>query len=211
VDLEDAFRSYASYFNDKIKSHGATPQGVDYNGPEAQVVRFEQLVKVIDGREPFHIIDFGCGYGALLTFMQQMEWRFSYQGYDMLASMIRAAREHHRNATNAQFTDDDSRLRPSDYVLAGAIFNNKFGAHTDTWREHILNVLRQINGLSKLGFAFNMLSSYSDPSRMKLRPDLYFADPLYYFDLCKRQFSRDVALLHDYGQFDFTILVRKGQ
>jgi len=44
---------------------------------------------------------------------------------------------------------------------------------------------------------------------MAERPDLYFGDPLLYFDFCKRNFSRNVALLHDYGLYDFTILVRK--
>jgi len=29
------------------------------------------------------------------------------------------------------------------------------------------------------------------------------------FDYCKRTYSRDVALLHDYGLYEFTILVRK--
>jgi hypothetical protein len=29
------------------------------------------------------------------------------------------------------------------------------------------------------------------------------------FDICKRKFSRNVALLHDYGLYEFTILVRK--
>jgi hypothetical protein len=29
------------------------------------------------------------------------------------------------------------------------------------------------------------------------------------FDLCKRRHSRNVALLHDYGLYAFTVLVRK--
>ena len=32
---------------------------------------------------------------------------------------------------------------------------------------------------------------------------------LFFFDFCKRNFSRNVALLHDYGLYDFTIIVRK--
>ena len=59
---------------------------------------------------------------------------------------------------------------------------------------------------SRRGFAFNLLTSYSDVDRR--RPDLYYADPLAYFDHCKRTFSRNVALLHDYGEWEFTILVR---
>jgi hypothetical protein len=42
-----------------------------------------------------------------------------------------------------------------------------------------------------------------------MRPDLYYADPRAIFDHCKRTFSRWVALLHDYGLYEFTILVRK--
>ncbi|MGH6609130.1 MAG: class I SAM-dependent methyltransferase, partial [Burkholderiaceae bacterium] len=57
------------------------------------------------------------------------------------------------------------------------------------------------------GFAFNSLTVYSDPD--KKRADLYYADPCALFDRCKRLYSRNVALLHDYDLYDFTILVRK--
>ena len=42
-----------------------------------------------------------------------------------------------------------------------------------------------------------------------MRPDLYYADPCRLFDLCKRRYAKNVALLHDYGLYEFTILVRK--
>ena len=38
---------------------------------------------------------------------------------------------------------------------------------------------------------------------------LYYADPCALFDYCKRNFSRNVALLHDYKIYDFTLIVRK--
>jgi len=42
-----------------------------------------------------------------------------------------------------------------------------------------------------------------------MRPDLHYADPCVLFDRCKRRHSPRVALLHDYGLWEFTILVRK--
>ena len=42
-----------------------------------------------------------------------------------------------------------------------------------------------------------------------MRPDLYYPDPGAVFDRCMRRYSRHVALLHDYGLYEFTILVRK--
>ena len=67
--------------------------------------------------------------------------------------------------------------------------------------------LHKMNDISRRGFSFNMLTKYSDPEYM--RQHLYYADPCYLFDYCKMHFSRNVALLHDYEVYDFTILVRK--
>ncbi len=74
----------------------------------------------------------------------------------------------------------------------------------DLSRSYILDVLDRT---SRSGFAFNCLTSYSDADKM--REYLYYADPCALFDLCKRRYSRNVALLHDYGLYEFTILVRK--
>ena len=73
----------------------------------------------------------------------------------------------------------------------------------------ILETLARMNELCTRAFAFNMITNYSDADRMAQRPDLYFGDPLFFFDFCKRHLSPNVALLHDYGIYDFTILVRK--
>jgi hypothetical protein len=75
------------------------------------------------------------------------------------------------------------------------------------WQEYILAVLGRISTVSKKGFAFNILTTYSDKER--IRSDLYYADPCFLFDYCKTSFSRHVALLHDYGLYEFTIIVRK--
>ena len=42
-----------------------------------------------------------------------------------------------------------------------------------------------------------------------MRSDLFYSDPCNLFDICKRKYSRNVALLHDYGLHEFTIIVRK--
>ena len=34
-----------AYYSNKLTQYGATPKGVDWNGEESQVLRFEQLYK----------------------------------------------------------------------------------------------------------------------------------------------------------------------
>jgi hypothetical protein len=41
-----------------------------------------------------------------------------------------------------------------------------------------------------------------------MRDYLYYPDPCRVFDYCKTHIAREVALLHDYGLFAFTIIVR---
>jgi hypothetical protein len=51
-----------------------------------------------------------------------------------------------------------------------------------------------------------MLSIHSDAD--KREASLHYADPARIFDWCKREITPDVALFHDYGQWDFTVLLR---
>ena len=60
---------------------------------------------------------------------------------------------------------------------------------------------------STRGFAFNCLTAYSDADKM--RDYLYYASPTWLFDMCKQRYARNVALLHDYGLYEFTLIVRK--
>ena len=106
-----------------------------------------------------------------------------------------------------QTISDTTEISQADYTIASGIFNIRHATSDEVWLRHMLETITIMNSKSNLGFAFNILSVYSDPEFRKA--ELYYADPLYLFDFCKRTFSRNVALLHDYGQYDFTIVVRK--
>jgi hypothetical protein len=95
----------------------------------------------------------------------------------------------------------------ADYTIASGIFNLKFEQSQAEWTDYILQTLHTLDQKSSKGFAFNALTSYSDPEYMK--EELAYCDPCKLFDFCKRNFSKNVALLHDYNLYDFTILVRK--
>ena len=209
MSREETQKKLNEYFSEKLREFGATPKGVDYNGPEAQERRFAQLVKIIDPSRPFSVIDYGSGYGALFDFLYKTGWQFEYYGIDLIEDMVQAGREAHKEHLHAQFTTNEAEVPLADYLVAGAIFNIKLEESNDDWQAFVTRTLTHMNSLCARGFSFNMLTRYSDADRMAQRPDLFFGDPLFFFDYCKRNFSRNVALLHDYDLYDFTILVRK--
>jgi SAM-dependent methyltransferase len=194
------------YYDDKLKHHGATAQGVDWNSAESQRLRFSELIKVCRKADSFSINDYGCGYGALVDFLIERGFAFRYVGFDLSSRMIATARKLH-SAKGAIFMSDESSLQPADYTVASGIFNVRLQTNTTEWEEYVLTTLDSFDRLSTKGFAFNLLTRYSDPEFM--RPDLYYADPLFFFDYCKTKYSRFVSVIHDYPLYEFTVLVRK--
>jgi SAM-dependent methyltransferase len=195
------------YYTDKIKIYGATPKGVDWNGEESQFVRFEQLSKIIN-KDIFSINDIGCGYGKYFEYLQNRFLNFNYYGFDLSQEMIKNAKSLYSNKGGGFMQVDNlENIDKADYSVASGIFSVKLEHNESEWLSYILSTLEDMNEKSIKGFSFNMLTKYSEKEYM--RDNLYYADPLFIFDYCKRNFSKQVALLHDYGLYEFTILVKK--
>lgn len=196
------------YFTDKLEKHGATHLGVDYNSSKAQEVRFDEVLKVICSiTEPCSLLDFGSGYGGMYDYLLRLGRNVTYIGYDIADSMVKKGNEIYADDTKCSFTTDLKKIPILDYAIASGTFNMKVSVNYDNWTKIVLEGLHQMNDHSRKGFSCNFLTKYSDVEKM--RDDLYYADPLFIFDYCKKNFSRNVALLHDYELYDFTIIVRK--
>jgi SAM-dependent methyltransferase len=193
------------YYSARFVEHGATAFGVDWNGEESQRIRFAQLLRVAEDRPAFSINDVGCGYGALIDFLEERALDVEYTGFDLSRPMIDYARGRYPKRS---FVLDADAVPVADYAVASGIFNVKLDTSDEDWKLYVLETLQMLDSSCRSGFSFNMLTSYSDPERR--RPDLYYGDPAFFFDVCKRRYARNVALLHDYRLWEWTILVRKG-
>jgi len=181
---------------------------VDWNSDDSQQLRFSQLLGVmgVQPQEPL-VLDYGCGYGALAQRLIAAGAPFRYVGFDVCTPMVVQAREQVRDP-RCVFTDRESELPVADYTVASGIFNVRLEASEEQWQAHVVKTIGTLARHSSQGFAFNMLTRYADAE--KLRDYLYYADPGEYFKLCKESWSRNVALLHHYDLYEFTILVKLG-
>lgn len=200
------------FYTEQIKHYGNSSQGVGWKNDQAQLVRFAQLAKVIRDNDDFSINDLGCGAGRFYAYLTSEKYHLvSYYGYDILDEMILAAGINLMPDPRVKLTKitSASSMELADYTVASGIFNVKYDAEESAWLRHILSTIGFMHDRSRLGFAFNHLTKYSDKEYMQSY--LYYADPLFLFDYCKMKFSKNVALIHDYGQYDFTIIVRKDE
>lgn len=195
------------YYSDKLNKYGTSPKGVDWNDLGTQELRFEQLLKVCDKNHKLSIIDLGCGYGYLYEFMKNKGYDFIYYGVDISKSMIEMAKNKY-HSSDSKFICSTNKLDiTSDYCVSSGIFNVKLDYSSEIWSSYILKTIHDMNNMSSKGFSFNCLTKYSDKSLM--REDLYYADPCFLFDYCKKNFSKNVSLYHDYDLYEFTIIIKK--
>jgi SAM-dependent methyltransferase len=190
-------------YEKSLRKHGATPKGVGWRDAPGHALRFERLAQLIDRRGPVSVNDLGCGYGAFLEYLKGRGVKLSrFRGLDISERMLAEARRRH---PSGEWILGSRLAAAADYSFASGIFNVRLKASRASWRRFIVRTLDELSRFSKRGFAFNLLSSYVDYRE----PHLYYADPREFFDLCKRRYSRKVALLHDYPLYEWTILVRK--
>jgi SAM-dependent methyltransferase len=196
------------HYSRLLEEHGDTPQAVQWGDKQTQERRMEILSQVGD-LSSAKVLDFGCGTGHMLTFLRHhLRFTGEYVGYDLSAKMIATAQN---KFPEIRFEKRDILAEgiseEFDYILINGVFNNRI---IDNWR--IMTALLQIIfARTRLGLAFNALSSYVDYSA----PELFYVSPERVFRYCKEELSPCVTLKHDYMikpgivPFEFTVYAYK--
>lgn len=197
------------YYSQKVLAHGATAPGVDWTCQPTQELRFVQLLKLCDFRQPFSLNDVGCGYGALLAFLAKRHRgaEVDYLGTDLSQAMIDQAKPSPRPSIRSRFVVAGGIPRVADYSVASGIFNVKLDQPTVRWTLFIQQTLAGMHAASRLGFAVNFLAPPGPD--MQAIPELYRVSPDVWASHCERQFGAKVELIEGYGMREFTLLVRR--
>jgi SAM-dependent methyltransferase len=198
----------AAYYSSKLAEHGTTPQGVDWNGQQSHDLRHRQFLRLLDNPGA-SILDLGCGFGDFLRFLRMQGHRGPFIGYDVTAGMIAEASRLHGEGLDRQWRVGAVPAERADFAVASGIFNVKGDVPVEIWASYVRDTIDILAQAGRRGFAFNVLSLSSDPERRVTR--LYYADPAEMLSYCLRRYGRSVALLQDYGLYEFTMIVRHRQ
>lgn len=188
---------YYEYFNNNYNLND--PCSVGWGNVHDQEVRFQKLLE-IGVKSENSILDYGCGFGHLLQYMNNNDFKVSrYTGIDISYNHIKNARILYPN-NDFFISEIYDVIDTHDYVLASGVFT--IGMSID----EVYRLIDKSYEVCNLGVAFNMINSkYLDESYD------YFNTfkPNIVFDLLKDKYG-DVVLVDDYliGE-DFTIYIYK--
>lgn len=207
--LEKQLSQVEQLYSTNLKEKGVNSTAVGWNSCECQQLRFDKLASLVIEEEcPFSVNDYGCGFGSLLLYLAERGHRISaYNGYDISSEMLDEACRQlaGQQGTHLNMINTNQVHTQADFGFVSGTFNVRFDASKETWQEFIETKLRELDANCTKGFSFNLLTSYVDWEE----PHLFYGDPCYWFDFCKRSFSRKVTLLHDYNLWEWTIVVDK--
>lgn len=205
--LGGIYSEISDYYSATVKKFGATPLGVDWTCVATQEMRFAQLLKLCDFTAPFSLNDLGCGYGALVDYLDRRHaaCTIDYLGIDISAAMVRRARRRRRME---HFVHGHAIPRVADYGLASGIFNVEQDQPRAGWEAFIRQSLDDLHRTSRRGFAVNFMKK---PDGMPGRRGLYYADPAQWAGYCAGRFNAVTEVRQDYGMKEFTLIVRPAE
>jgi SAM-dependent methyltransferase len=203
----EAMAEVERLYTSGLERFGAEPRSVGWNDEASQRLRFAKLAQLLvpAPSRPITVNDIGCGYGSLFGFLDELDGveLAGYHGYDISAPMLERARQ--ATDARAELVQSGVPTRVADYSFASGPFNVKGGCDDGAWEAHVIDIVRAMARTSRIGFAFNLLTSYVDFRQ----ENLFYADPGTFFAYCKREISPRVALLHDYPLYEWTMLVHQ--
>jgi SAM-dependent methyltransferase len=197
----------AGYYDAALALHGPTARGVDWKDDSSHHLRHAQFLRLVAGDPDASVLDLGCGYGDFLNVLRAAGHRGRYLGCDLAPGMIAAAKLLHGERPDRAWHQGAEPPEPCDYAIASGVMNVRRGADKAAWGSYVDGIIALLARSGRRGFGFNMLSLSSDPD--KRRPDLHYASPSGTLEMCLNRFGRHVALLQDYGLWEFTVLVRQ--
>jgi len=207
--MRQPHETVANYYSEKLRRHGTAPRGADWSSTASQFLRFAQLVKICDFGVPFSLNDFGCGYGALLSYFadRHASSAIAYRGIDIAPDMIEAARHCWKQTPRAEFVVGAECGSKADYSVASGVFNVRLGWPVAAWEAYVQSILSDLHRSSRIGFSVNFMSPLNDPASGE---NLYRVRPDRWAGFCSGELGCKVERISGYGLPEFTLLVRIG-
>ncbi|MDW3177648.1 MAG: class I SAM-dependent methyltransferase [Acidimicrobiia bacterium] len=203
------YRTIVDHYEQCFETHGPGHLGVDWPNAEDADVRYAVMLGIASG--PSSVLDFGCGSGGMLDYMQRQDPRFDnldYRGHDLSSMYIEYCR---RKYPEVVFTCGDVLdgfvLEPADFIVANGVFTEKLDLTQEEMLEFLWSMLSVLFDSARRGVAFNVMSTKVEWER----EDLFHLEA----DLV-RQFASDTLgascqIVEDYGLYEYTVYLYRDQ
>ena len=196
-------------YSDRLAIRGTTPSGVFWRNKSTQIARFEALLSVVKNIAPTPkplIADIGCGYGAMLDFIEKTPRykAFSYIGVDINRSMIAACKKRFPDQEQL-FTVGKFSYSNVDFSLFSGTFNLCHTEDVNLWSDYIFTNLKKSWQRSRYGLALNLLCAPTS----HVKNHIFYADRHSFITRASKTFGPTYAVSTLHVSNDVTFVISR--
>ena len=163
-------------YTDRLAALGPAPKGVFWRNQSTQIARFDALLDLVTTVTPAanpSIADIGCGYGAMLEFLQKNPryQRFHYIGVDLNRAMINSCKQRFPVQKQLFFVGKQPPL-PVDFCVFSGTFNLCHTMDTSLWQDYIFANLQHCWQRSRYGLVLNLLCA----PQTQIKNQIFYAE-----------------------------------
>jgi SAM-dependent methyltransferase len=206
--FDPCYRRIVAHYEDCLARHGDNHRGVDWPRAEDVDLRYSVMLGLIDrdAPRPVALLDFGCGAGHLLEYIQRRGLPgLEYHGLDLSHRFVSLCRRKFPGVPFhvADVLEDRLESFEFDYVIMNGVFTEKRSLSLEAMWDYVRAVLKRTWPMARCGLAFNVMSKHVDWER----GDLFHLPCDTLLDFLKAELSRHCVVRHDYGLFEYTTYV----
>ena len=194
-----------------ITIHGIdNVNSLGYGDKQSQLQRFTKLIEIGEFKENTSILDVGCGYGDLYTFIKNniTSPTIQYTGIDLMDDFVHIAKNKHIDKnisfSKISFNDHFEMCKKYnikyDYILSSGIFS----FYIENWNEYVKKTLSNMFSICNIGIAATFLSVNGD----KKIEDRMYMNPKDMIDISSN-ITYKFKLDHTYRKNNFIIYLYK--
>ena len=196
-------------YKDRLAALGPAPKGVFWRNQSTQIARFDALLDLVTTVTPAantSIADIGCGYGAMLEFLQKTPryQRFHYIGVDINRAMINSCKQRFPAQKQLFFVGKQPPL-PVDFCVFSGTFNLCHTMDTSLWQDYIFANLQHCWQRSRYGLVLNLLCA----PQTQIKNQIFYAERQTFIANASRVFGPTHACSTPHVTGDVTFLIAK--
>lgn len=204
------YLTIASHYERCFEKYGDCHLGVDWPDNNDAKKRYNVMLGIIDlsDHKEIELLDFGCGASHLYEFIKDSKFSgIKYSGLDISKKFIAFSKKKFPN--NKYYCLDilknGNKLRIFDYIILNGVFTEKRTLTFEEMFYFMQQILKVLFQKSKIGLAFNVMSSHVDWER----DDLFHLpmDDLAHF--LTEKLSRNFIINNNYGLYEYTTYLYK--
>lgn len=204
------FRPLSAPIEASVAEEGVSPQSVwlDRAGAaEKGVRRCDALLRMIESRTEFTLLDLGCGPGLSLGYL---EARYGpmvdrYLGVDVSEPLVEAARRAwpgHRFMVR-DIIESPLPAESVQFTMINGVLTARYTLTHADMESFARDLLRSAFRSTSVALSFNVMSPHVDWKR----EDLFHWEMDRAAAFCTRELSRHVNIIADYGLYEYTVQV----